>query len=152
MTDLVKVFEDYATLKGWQFAYGTRQILNYETSHKDLELGDKLLLMFPFTESAQINTNLNVIGKWRFNTQIWLGQKFDVDGSTGTYSELDETYEQKYERRLLGLRGTVREMFKDLLCVGGYEMINIQITREVNEFDENLDFVVVNLTVDVDNV
>lgn len=152
MTDVVEIFESYALSKGYKFAYGAAEILNYEISQKNLTGGEYILLMFPFTERARF-ANAGFLSTWEISTQIWLGRKFDNTSTTGTLSSIDETEKQKYDRRLLSTRQELATMIKDVFCAQGYELKSAVINREINISNENLDFVVAEITFDdTDNV
>jgi hypothetical protein len=153
MTDAVAIFENYAASKGYRFAYGHEEILQWEISSKDLTGGEYLLLMFPFDERAIINGNVGVIGEWELSTQLWLGRKFDNTSTTGTKSSIDETTKQKYDRRLLAIREELATMIKDVFCTDTYELTAARIRREINISNESLDFVVAEISFkDSDNV
>jgi len=152
MTDPVALFDVYANTKGWRFAYGAAEILNYEISQKDLTGGEYILLMFPFTERARF-ADAGFLSSWEISTQLWLGRKFDNTSTTGTKSSIDETEKQKYDRRLLAVRTELSSLIKDVFCSGNYELKNAVINREINISNENLDFVVAEITFDdTDNV
>jgi len=102
MIDLVQMFEDAATVYNYRFAYGAKDILNYESGQIDLTSGEYVVMVFPFVETAHLANN--IMNGFRANTQIWLGRKFDVTSVTGTKSNIDETEKQKYDRRLKTMR------------------------------------------------
>ena len=52
MIDVVKIFSDAAIAKSYEFAYGRKDILNWETTNKTLSSGKTVLLVFPFVETA----------------------------------------------------------------------------------------------------
>jgi len=142
MIDLVEIFENYACAAEYEFAYGRKDIQNWElTANKTFQSGETVLLLFPIIESANIDNSQ--IFSWNAATQIWLGRKFDVDIGSGTYSQLDETERQKYDRRLKDLRDDLATFVKSVFCgESDLELVNLRILREINQFDENLDFVV----------
>ena len=141
MIDLVTLFNTYATTAGYGFAYGRKDIQNWElTANVTLSAGKSVIMLFPFIEEAEIDNSL--IFKWNVSTQIWLGKKFDTSSLTGTFSQLDETEKQKYDRRLKGLRDSLATYIKAIFCAESeLELIRFRLVREINQFDENLDFV-----------
>jgi hypothetical protein len=145
MKDPVAEFEALAIAQGWRFAFGTKEILNWETSRKNLKSGETLLLMFPFVETPIIN-EARVIANWDISTRLWLGRKFDNTSSSGTYSKLDETYEQKYDRRLTDLRADMETLLRSMFCSGDYELQSARVLRGINLTPENLDFVMADVT------
>ena len=141
MIDIVEVFSDAADDAGYEFAYGRKDILNFEaTQGVDLNSGESVLLMFPFIEKGVVDNS--IIHQWDVSTTLWLGRKFDVDNASGTFSELDETEKQKYDRRLKSLRDALATLIKTVFCSNdNLELTNIRIFRELNQFDEGIDFV-----------
>lgn len=151
MIDLVKVFKDYATTAEYEFAYGRKDIQNWEiTANATLSAGESVLLLFPMIESGNIDNS--IIHSWNVSTQLWLGRKFDTETVeeesviTG-HSKLDETEEQKYDNRLKDLRDNLATYIKAVFCgESELELTGARILREINQFDENLDFVVAEIT------
>lgn len=141
MIDVVQKFKDAAGVVGYEFAYGRKDIQNWETTKSvTLSAGKTVLLVFPFIEDAEIDNS--IIHKWSVSTQLWLGKKFDVNVSTGTYARLDETELQKYNRRLQTLRSNMETFLKTIFCGDDdLELTSARVFREINQFDENLDFV-----------
>ena len=144
-TDLVSIFTDYADDKGWRSSYVTLQDKEFQVTAADLTSGEYMMLIFPFAEVAVLG-NIGIVEYWRAGTRIWLGRKFDNTSTTGTKSNLDETLEQKDDRRLGTIRDTLKTMIKDLFCDGDYELISSDISLEINMTNESMDFVVANLT------
>ena len=150
MIYIVQIFEDAATAADYQFAYGRRDIQNLEVSSKELSAGETVLMVFPFVETAEIDNS--IIFKWSVTTQLWLGKKFDTSVETGTYAELDETELQKYDRRLYALRSAMETMIKSIFCnTANIVLTGARVFREINQFDENLDFVTAEITFTYDS-
>ena len=101
-----------------------------------------ILVMFPFRERGNLNEAV-VISTWDVSTQLWLGRKFDVDSTQETQSKLDETYKQKYDRRLLDLRTLSKTMVKAIFCAGTSELKSVEINEEINKTSTNIDFIVI---------
>ena len=74
---------------------------------------------------------------------IWVGRKFDP---AGTYSSLDETEKQKYDRRLKYLRALMETILTSLCGDTDVEITDVEIFRELNKFDENTDVIGCNLS------
>lgn len=150
MIDIVQKFEDAATAADYQFAYGSKDIQNLELSSKDLSAGDSVLMVFPFVETADIDNS--IIHNWSVSTILWLGRKFDTSRETGTYAQLDETELQKYDRRLQAMRSNMETLIKTIFCNDNdLVLINAKVFREINQFDENLDFVTAEITFTYDS-
>ena len=155
MIDVVQIFEDAATAAEYEFAYGRKDIQNLEISSKDLGAGETVLMVFPFIETAEIDNS--IIFKWSVSTQLWLGRKFEtevIEEETvqTTYSQLDETELQKYDRRLYALRSAMETMIKSIFCdTANIVLTHARVFREINQFDENLDFVTAEITFTYDS-
>ena len=145
MTGLVEIFTDYAASKGWRSAYVTLESKEWQTTQKDLTGGEYMMYVFPFNERAVMN-KAGFISHWTASTKIWLGRKFDNTAPTGTTSSIDETPEQKDERRMETIRAEIRAMIKALFCAGDYELTAAVMNVEFNVSNENLDFVIVDVT------
>jgi len=144
MIDVVKIFSDAATVAGYEFAYGRKDILNYESGVVTLSSGKHVLMVLPFIETARISNG--IINDWNVSTQLWLGKKFDTSVSTGTYADLDETEKQKYDRRLKTMRSTLNSLIGTIFCGEDLELTSCRIYREINQFDENIDFITADIT------
>ena len=149
MIDVVKIFSDAATAKGFEFAYGRRDILNWETTNKTLNSGKTVLLVFPLVETARISNG--IIHEWSVSTILWLGKKFDTSSLTGTFAQLDETEKQKYDRRLNVMRSTMETLLKYIFCGEDLELTAAVVAREINKFDEELDFISAAITFKYDS-
>lgn len=139
MTDLVQIFEDAATDAGYEFAYGAKDILNYEAGKNvTLTSGEYVVMVFPMVETANVvNSAMN---GFSVSTQIWIGRKFDTSAATGTKATIDETERQKYNRRLKALRLAMDVYIKNVFCSTDLELISARIFRELNKFATNIDF------------
>jgi len=146
MIDVVQKFEDAAEVANYEFAYGRKDIQNWEATRSvNLSTGETVLFVFPFIETAEIDNS--IIHKWSVSTQLWLGKKFDIDVSEGTYAQLDETELQKYDRQLQTLRSNMETLLKTIFCNDSeLELTSARVFREINQFDENLDFVTCEIT------
>ena len=145
MTGLVEIFTNYAAAKGWRSDYVTLKSKEWQITQKDLTGGEYIMLIFPFNERAVMN-NAGFISHWLASTKIWLGRKFDNTSTTGTKSSIDETPEQKDERRMQTIRAEIRTMIKDLFCAGDYELTAATMNVEFNVSNESMDFVIVDVT------
>jgi hypothetical protein len=141
MFDPVKLFEDIATANDLIFIYGAKAHLNWEITQKDLTAGDLVMAMFPFEEVASFNNGS--VSAWSVSTVLWIGAKFDP--ALTTYSNLDETEKQKYDRRLKTFSAMIETILSDL-CASVVEVTATRRFREINKFDENTDVMGCELT------
>jgi len=142
MFDPVLFFEDIATAQSLRFIYGAKPFQNWEITQRELDSGEGFLGMFPFREGG--TTDNGSITSWEVSTVLWVGRKFDP---AGTYSSLDETEKQKYDRRLKYLRALMEAILQSLCGSTEIEVVGRpEIFRELNKFDENTDVIGCNLS------
>ena len=141
MFDPVLFFENIATAQSLRFIYGAKPFQNWEITQRELDSGEGFLGMFPFRERG--TTDNGSVAAWSVSTVIWVGRKFDP---AGTYSSLDETEKQKYDRRLKYLRALMEVILQSLCGSTGVEITDVEIFRELNKFDENTDVIGCNLS------
>jgi len=150
MIDIVQIFEDAATAAGYEFAYGRKDIQNWQLSEAvNLNSGKTVLLVDPFVETAEIDNS--IIFKWSVRTTIALGKKFDNDVESGTYAQLDETELQKHDRRLQAMRSNMETLIKTIFCKEDLVLTAAVILREINQFDENIDIIAAEITFNYDS-
>jgi len=155
MIDIVQIFEDAAEAAGYEFAYGRKDIQNWQlTEAVNLNSGKTVLLVDPFVETAEIDNS--IIFKWSVRTTIALGKKFETEvveeeTITTTYSELDETELQKHDRRLQAMRSNMETLIKTIFCKEDLVLTAAVILREINQFDENIDIIAAEITFNYDS-
>jgi len=150
MIDIVQIFEDAATAAEYEFAYGRKDIQNWQlTEAVALESGETVLLVDPFVETAEIDNS--IIFKWSVRTTIALGKKFDTDVESGTYAQLDETELQKHDRRLQTMRENMETLIKTIFCNENLVLTAAVILRDINKFDENIDIIAAEITFNYDS-
>lgn len=140
MFDPVLCFENVATAQSLKFIYGAKAFQNWEITQQDIASGESFLGMFPFRERGSIDNG--GVSLWTVTTVIWVGRKFDP---ALTFSSLDETEKQKYDRRLKYLRGLMETILESLCGDTTIEITEAEIFRELNKFDENTDVIGCNL-------
>ncbi len=141
MIDLVATFKSYATAAGYEFTYGRISDSEWQmTDAVDLDDGESVIVLFPLIEDGEIANSFPQ--SWNVSTQIWLGKKFDTDNESGTFAELDEKHRQKWDRRLFALRSAIETYLKAVFCTeAGLELTRARISTFLNQFDENADFI-----------
>lgn len=149
----------YGKLKEYCFSlekpilFTTYQHYNFFISNQIFENG-KLILIADFIINP-INKGTQ-ISKCTFTGFLKLGLKFDnngikpYNGTDGTYCNLDETYMQKYFTRLKDLNQIMFNLITDFACINELELQNISIQNEIDQSDEDIDFVNCKLTL-IDN-
>ena len=145
--DPVKVFEDIATAKGYKFIYGSKPMMNWQVTQEALSTGATFFGVLPIIEridpvEGQPDTSL-------YETKLYVGRKSDP--GEATYSNLDETHRQKYDRRLKSLTSHLKLILHELFCHNSdIEVTTARIVHDMNLFDENTDAVLCDLSFRVD--
>ena len=99
-------------------------------------------------------TTAGAINEILYTGQILLGRKFEqeldeVDPAiivSESEASLDETYWQKYQRRLKELSQSLLTIIATIQCANELETTAFEIRFDINKFDTNIDFVVANIT------
>ena len=136
MFDPVKYFEDVAEALSLTFIYGAQPFQNWHATQETLSDGSIFMGMFPFEESGEMDNG--AVAAYNVSTILWVGRKFDP---AGTYSSLDETERQKYDRRLLALRAQLEALLTTFCGSEDITITRTRIFRELNKFDENTDVI-----------
>lgn len=133
--DIIGELRRAAIERGWVFCAGDKFYQNIEMTSNDIGYG-QLILVAQFDSRPTI-TNGRVMGI-TYNGSILLGCKFDDDG---TSASLDETYLEKYDRRLLSLMQSLGNFLGELECAAGLSISQVEMPNAINQFDTNIDFV-----------
>ncbi len=112
------------------------------------------LIMFALFNAVHVFDNSKLV-EIAYTGVIGLGRKCeselieDEDGeyTVETESNLDETPEQKYDRRLKYLANKLTEILSTIACENQYEIRNCNMRLEINKFDLNADFVACDITI-----
>lgn len=130
-----------ATNAGYEFSYGTAEYNNFDATQDDLQAKD-LIYLAPVVDSGTYDNG--VLDTSGYSTVIGLGVKSDRDVDN-TQANLDETYEQKYDRRLESMRTKLGAFIKSMGCEDNFTLTRHRIFEEINQLDENLDMMIAEL-------
>jgi len=141
--DLIGALKTFAADNNMHFLSGDNFNQNYEASQKTYDDGQ-------FVLTADYNAGVafsrgGAIGDITYTGILALGRKFEELPAT-TVSNLDETFIQKYDARLLELMSKICEVIKDFMCEHELEVPLADFRLELNKFDTNIDFVAGNVT------
>ena len=133
----------YAESKGWLFFNGDNFYANIDADGK-ANVGQLALWVNLNTDSSRgLGNRLNKIN---YTGLIALGGKFDADYTIptayDTNANLDESFQQKYERRLTMLMQTISNELGSFSCANNLQIITESYIYDINKFDTNFDFVV----------
>ena len=112
------------------------------------------LIMFALFNAVHVFDNAKLI-EIAYTGVIGLGRKCEselIEDDNGDYtveteSNLDETPEQKYDRRLKYLANKLTEILSTIACENQYEIRNCNMRLEINKFVLNADFVACDITI-----
>lgn len=112
------------------------------------------LIMFALFNAVHVFDNAKLI-EIAYTGVIGLGRKCEselIEDDNGDYtveteSNLDETPEQKYDRRLKYLANKLTQILSEIACENQYEIRNCNMRLEINKFDLNADFVACDITI-----
>lgn len=112
------------------------------------------LIMFALFNAVHVFDNSKLV-EIAYTGVIGLGRKCEselIEDDNGDYtveteSNLDETPEQKYDRRLKYLANKLTEILSEIACENQYEIRNCNMRLEINKFDLNADFVACDITI-----
>ncbi len=109
----------------------------------DALASDQLILTFYHQASVPFN-QANGPQDITYNCVFALGRKYEAEG---TESSLDETFEQKYDRRLKELSQLLEPMLTTIACENELLLGDMTMTYDLNKFDTNIDFVVTSIAI-----
>lgn len=143
---LIDVLRQYCIDNDIEFLYGTNFYQNIEASSREYS-ADQLVMGADFNARPSRAVGGKVVAI-EYIGAIALGRKFetpDVNNPEGEAS-LDETYIQKYDRRLKDLSQQLSNIVGQIACDNELETTGEDLRFDINKFDTNIDFVVMNLT------
>lgn len=142
MFDIVSKLRNFAeaTPREWLFIYGNDQYANASDTLKDIK-ANQLVLVADLNVSPTYEPE-GSIRDVTFAGGIMLGQKREDT----TESSLDETMEQKYDRRLSDLTEALFIAMGDFSCSNGLSITQVNARYDINKYDENLDFIAATIT------
>ena len=92
--------------------------------------------------AAPVYSEANKLSEIKYTGTIYIGRKFE----TNTAATLDETWFQKYTRRLQELSQLFSTHIEVISCAEELDIESVQLEMVINQLDENIDFVVANIT------
>lgn len=139
---IVKVLEQIAQIKDWHFEYGRKDYNNLydEKDNKEFKL---------FLDPIQINivySDMGNIEKTKYIGFFMLLTKSDFDRIYHSQKQ-GNPQEGKYEKYIKRCTDESLSIVNDLTCLG-LNIMQWNITEVINEFDTNLDGVIVNFIIE----
>jgi hypothetical protein len=138
---LVDELRDFAADNGWLFYNGDNFYVNIDA---DAEAQDGQLILWLDVNATPGRAKGNRLNRIEYTGSISLGRKFDDDG---TPASLDESFDQKYTRRLSPLLTLLSDAIKEFTCANELQVESENYIYDINRFDTNIDFVVGTFTI-----
>lgn len=136
----IDTLEAYAMSKGWHFVLKFDDFYTNIEAQKEYSSGE--LILTADYQSLPAIKNGRVVGV-TYVSLLALGRKFDGDG---TAASLDETYRQKYDRRLKELESQLASALAEFSCTNELDVTTTGINNDINVYDTNFDFVITTAT------
>jgi hypothetical protein len=132
--NLIGILRDYCNREHLYFIPGPDAYRN-AIMDQSIYAANDLILVCDLQFSPVFGENsLNDV---QYNGTIALGRKREI----ASVATLDETFEQKYDRRLMELSNLLTELLLSLQCEHNFVIDSAQMSYALNEYDLNADFV-----------
>ena len=132
--NLIGILRDYCDRENLYFIPGSSAYQNAIMDQSIYAANDLILVCDLQFSPIYGENSLNEV---QYSGTIALGRKREVS----TISTLDETFEQKYDRRLLELSNLLTELLLSLQCEHQFIIDSVQMSYSLNEYDLNADFI-----------
>lgn len=139
--DLIGSLASYASDNDMHYLSGENAYQNYEASQNTYDDG-QLVLSADFNAAIYFSRGFT-IGSITYTGVLALGRKFE-ESETG--SNLDETFYQKYQRRLKDMMTLLASHIGIFACANKLEVTQCQFRMDLNKFDTNIDFIAATIT------
>lgn len=140
--DFIGYLKDYCTRNNIFFIPGPEDYQNAVADYSVYENYDLILCA-----DLSLTPDFNEFGRVSYNGTLALGRKRELTDYEQTVSSLDETFEQKYERRLLALTQALFGLINEIQCNEDGEILSCSMSYAINRFDLNADFVLANINI-----
>jgi hypothetical protein len=137
MIDLVSLIADYCDLKGFNYRYGNKAVINLIDRTNEYAQGmEGVFWMHEInTEKVLFSTYKSKLGT-RNTGSMWLLVK----------SDMDMTFKEKYENNIVPLRAHIDDFIKQLACTD-VEIEDLKILPVTDFLDINTDGWIINYSI-----
>ena len=132
--NLIGILRDYCNREHLYFIPGSSAYQNAIMDQSIYAANDLILVCDLQFSPIYGENSLNEV---QYSGTIALGRKRELQ----TISSLDETFEQKYDRRLMELSNLLTELLLSLQCEHQFIIDSVQMSYSLNEYDLNADFI-----------
>lgn len=134
--DIIGALQTYALSKGWLFTYGIDNFYaSAQSGQFNYDPGQLIMIADFRAQPVYKNGRVTLI---TYTCLVMLGRKFDADGQAAS---LDETADQKYDRRLKELLQLLAAGIAEVACTNDLEVTSGDMVADINKYAENIDFV-----------
>lgn len=145
--------KQWAEAKDWVFLLGDQFYANIEAT-EDYDVSDEQFrqidagqpVLWCNLEANETRAIGNRVSAINYTGLLGLGIKKDADYSiledAKTNANLDETFKQKYDRRLKDLLQLFSNEMKMFACANNLQILDSSYVYDINKFDTNIDFVI----------
>lgn len=139
---LLSALRTYCQTKGIVFFMGSNQYIN-AIADKAKVNDNQLILMAMFSVQPKKDSNGNEVDEYVGKLALGRKRESTTVGQvmTKTVATLDETFEQKYDRRLFDLAGKLNALVKEIACQNELIVVSFKMDMQLNQLDLNADFV-----------
>ena len=138
--DILGAIRTLCETKGYIFLAGDTYYIDADLSKERIDLGDYIITAL-FTAAPEYSDGQ--LTRITYNGVLTCGLK--VDSSNYTAS-LDESFIQKYDRRLLPLMQTLSTFISDLMCDNALDVTGARMLAMLNRYAENIDYIEATIT------
>lgn len=131
---IIEAFEIYADSKKWLTVLGFDEFNRSIGTVQEMQPGE-IMFIYDFRASPKKVNGRTV--EITYTCLMMLGRKIDDNNEI---SNLDETHQQKYDRRLKDLMILLDIAIGEIACDNGLEVVAGDIIVDPNRYVENIDF------------
>lgn len=155
--DIIGQLRSFCQSKNIFFSAGDRYYQNADLLEQALQ-PDQLIMLADFRSRPTFSKGGSVVQSIVYDGVILLGRKFESEvlddeeteeneAQPATEANLDETFLQKYDRRLMDLMQLLAGLMGEFVCANTLEISAMSMNHDINKFDENIDFVAATITI-----
>lgn len=153
---IIEILRDYCEEKSIYFICDQKGYQNALADNNIYENNERIMLAW--LKPQAIVSMYKIVG-YSVSGQIALGQKFDSvttgespnEITTETQSSIDETFMQKYDRRLKNLMIDISNVIQSIACDNDLTIDSLSFDYDINALDLSADFIVAQITLSYDN-
>lgn len=138
--DIIGAIRTYCETLDYIFIAGDNFYINADLSKYRIDIG-KTIITALFTAAPEYSDGQ--ITRITYNGVLTCGVKVDSEGYSAS---LDESFIQKYDRRLLSLMGTLSTFIQNFMCDNALDVTGTRMLAMLNRFAENIDYIEATLT------